>query len=118
MKKKIIRLRKPQPQAPQQAAAQQQAPQQSTCDACERRQRGECPYPALEQERDAVAERIRQRYRDFSWNSHPDERAVGVSSDLLYPCEWSTRTGRGYVLPDGAWYDPLGDFYGVVTVDD
>jgi len=38
---------------------------------------------------------------------HPDERAIRCPSNLFtLPEEVEYRYGSGYVLPDGAWYDP------------
>ncbi len=39
---------------------------------------------------------------------HPDERAVRCPNELFdLPREVEYRYGSGYVLGDGAWYDPI-----------
>jgi hypothetical protein len=53
---------------------------------------------------------------------HPDERSIRVPSGLLDEAtrvaSKEVRKGRGYVLPDGVWYDPEdGTFWEVVTED-
>lgn len=51
---------------------------------------------------------------------HPDERAIGVPSGLLEEAtrvaSKEIRRGRGYVLPDGVWFDPEdGSFIEIIT---
>jgi len=39
---------------------------------------------------------------------HPDERMMRCPSELFnLPEEVEYRYGNGYMLPDGAWYDPV-----------
>lgn len=39
---------------------------------------------------------------------HPDERAMRCPNDLfVLPQDVEYRYGSGYVLGDGAWYDPI-----------
>ena len=54
---------------------------------------------------------------------HPDERAIGVPSGLqdeaIRVASKEVRKGRGYVLPDGVWFDPEdGEFYEITTEED
>jgi hypothetical protein len=50
-------------------------------------------------------------------HQHPDERAIPCPDELLELSEWDTRSGDGYVLKDGAYYDPItGAFFGVMTI--
>lgn len=53
---------------------------------------------------------------------HPDERAIRVPSGLIGEAtrvaSKEVRKGRGYVLPDGVWFDPEdGTFAEVITED-
>jgi hypothetical protein len=51
-------------------------------------------------------------------NRHPDQRMIPCPPELLLESEWEIRHGRGYVLGDGSWFDPIyKTFYGVKTVD-
>ena len=49
---------------------------------------------------------------------HPDERMERCPNELFnLPEEVEYRHGGGYVLPDGAWYDPITEkFYYFETV--
>jgi hypothetical protein len=51
---------------------------------------------------------------------HPDERAVRCPSELFdLPREVEYRYGGGYVLGDGAWYDPIKqEFFYFETVEE
>lgn len=49
---------------------------------------------------------------------HPDQCMVACPPEFLLNDEWETRHGRGYVLGDGAWYNPLtGGSTGSILVD-
>jgi hypothetical protein len=51
------------------------------------------------------------------WSHHPDTRSIPCSTELVRDYEWSERVGNGYVLPDGAWYDPCTkEFFGINTI--
>ena len=81
------------------------------------------PTPALtEREREIVVARERwvtsldDDYFIGAENLHPDERMVECPAEFVFADEWETRVGRGYVLGDGAWYDPCrGTFHGFRT---
>ena len=53
---------------------------------------------------------------------HPDERAIGVPSGLLKEAtrvaSKEVRKGRGYVLPDGVWFDPEENEFFEITTED
>lgn len=54
---------------------------------------------------------------------HPDERSIRVPSGLLDDATMvaskEVRKGRGYVLPDGVWFDPEeGTFTEITTIED
>jgi len=51
---------------------------------------------------------------------HPDERCMRCPSDLFtLPEEVEYRYGSGYVLGDGAWYDPVNkSFFYFETVEE
>lgn len=53
---------------------------------------------------------------------HPDERMIRVPSGLIEEAtrvaSKEVRKGRGYVLPDGVWFDPEdGSFSEIITED-
>jgi hypothetical protein len=49
---------------------------------------------------------------------HPDQRMIHCPAELLLDSEWEDRRGRGYVLGDGSWFDPVNKtFYGCRTED-
>lgn len=53
---------------------------------------------------------------------HPDERSIRVPSGLLdeatLVASKEVRQGRGYVLPDGVWFDPEDGSFCEVTTED
>ena len=50
------------------------------------------------------------------YGKHPDRRMIACDPMLLLSDEWETRHGRGYVLSDGSYYDPVGQrFFGITT---
>jgi hypothetical protein len=49
---------------------------------------------------------------------HPDQRMIPCPPELLLESEWETRHGRGFILSDGSWFDPINQtFFGCETVD-
>ena len=50
---------------------------------------------------------------------HPDEICIPCSDNLIKDDEYHIRYGYGYVLGDGAWYNPVSqEFFYVKTVED
>ena len=54
---------------------------------------------------------------------HPDERSIRVPSGLIKEATLvaskEVRKGRGYVLPDGVWFDPEEcEFFEITTEED
>ena len=58
-----------------------------------------------------------EEYNDLS-GYHPDERMISCPDELILSNEREVRYGRGYVLGDGAWYDPVDEtFFAIETVE-
>jgi hypothetical protein len=57
---------------------------------------------------------------DILAQQHPDERCMRCPNDLfVLPQDVEYRHGNGYVLGDGAWYDPItSQFFYFETVEE